>query len=278
MNVWNGMDYCFGVISEDGETIYSWGLMNAVDVLQWQSDEDLKTLYEDREQYDSPKCPYKIQPENQGKVVWLSGPPGAGKSTTAQLMGRDAGYVYYEADCALNFLNPFVPSDVDNPTIAAFRQKPLKGIPRDVAEDVKEAEVEFDKLMQPGANVDLDKLKTGYTTLAKDINAQKKRIGGNFSIAEAVTSRSFRDHIRLTIPDCIFITLTIAKEAQMKRIKARQGDHMSEGMLEDLSNIHKLYELPGENEPNTFNVDITDNMKPQDVMKKVLDILEKNFE
>ena len=69
---------------------------------------------------------YKQFFHNLGKVIWLSGPPGAGKSTTAQLMGRDAGYVYYEADCALNFLNPFVPSDVDNPTIAAFRQKPLK--------------------------------------------------------------------------------------------------------------------------------------------------------
>jgi hypothetical protein len=67
MNVWNGMDHCFGVISEDGETIYSWGLINAVDVLQWQSDQDWKTLFEDREPYDSPKCPYKIQPENQGK-------------------------------------------------------------------------------------------------------------------------------------------------------------------------------------------------------------------
>ena len=131
--------------------------------------------------------------------------------------------------------------------------------------------------MQAGANVDLDKLKAGYTTLAKDINAQKKRIGGNFSIAEAVPSRAFRDHIRQTIPDCIFITLTMTKEAQMKRIKARHGDG-SEGMLEVLSNIHELYELPGENEPNTFNVDITDNMKPQDVMKKVLDILDINFE
>ena len=153
-----------------------------------------------------------------------------------------------------------------------------QGVPRDVAEDVKEAEVEFDKLMQPGANVDLDKLKTGYTTLAKDINAQKKRIGGNFSIAEAVPSRAFRDHIRQTIPDCIFITLTMAKEAQIKRLKARHGDDMSEGMLEVLSNIHELYELPGVNEPNTFNVDINDDMKPQDVMKKVLDILKNNFD
>ena len=132
--------------------------------------------------------------------------------------------------------------------------------------------------MQPGANVDWDKMKPGYTTLAKDINAQKKRIGGNFSIAEAVPSRAFRDHIRLTIPDCIFITLTMTQESQIKRIKARHGDDLSDGLLDMLSGIHKLYELPEENEPNTFNVDITDDMKPQDVMKKVLDILEKNFE
>ena len=69
---------------------------------------------------------YKQFFHNLGKVVWLSGPPGAGKSTTAQLMGRDAGYVYYEADCAMGFLNPFIPTDVDNPTLAAFKQNPLK--------------------------------------------------------------------------------------------------------------------------------------------------------
>ena len=132
--------------------------------------------------------------------------------------------------------------------------------------------------MQPGADVDWDKLKPVYTFLAKDINAQKKRIGGNFAIAQAVTSQDFRDHIRLIIPDCIFITLTMTKEARMKRIKARHGDDMSGERLEVLLSTHEYYKLPGKNEPNTFNLNITDDMKPQDVMKKVLDILKKNVE
>ena len=126
MNVFNGMDHNFGIVSEDGKTIYSWGMMNELAILKWQSDEDLKRLSNDREPFETPSCSYKIQPENQGKLVWLSGPPGAGKSTTAQLMGRDAGYVYYEADCTSYFLNPFIPMDVENPTTAVFKQKALK--------------------------------------------------------------------------------------------------------------------------------------------------------
>ena len=59
-------------------------------------------------------------------MIWLSGPPGAGKSTTAQLLGKHDNYVYFEADAMAGYLNPFVPNDVENPTIAAFRQKPLK--------------------------------------------------------------------------------------------------------------------------------------------------------
>ena len=85
-----------------------------------------KELAEDRDHKDTPSCLYKIQPENQGQLVWLSGPPGAGKSTTGQLMSKEAEYVYLEADCTMNNLNPFVPPDVENPTIAAFQQKALK--------------------------------------------------------------------------------------------------------------------------------------------------------
>ena len=115
------------MISNDGKTIYSWGIANDVECLEWMSDEDLKKLADDREHKDSPSCPYKIQPENQGKLVWLTGTPGAGKSTIGHLMSKEAGYVYYDSDAAEAFLNPFIPPNLsENPTKQCYRQKPLK--------------------------------------------------------------------------------------------------------------------------------------------------------
>ena len=115
-----------GILSKDCSTIFLWGIWNCLEYFKWMSEEALKNLADDRDHKDTPSCPYKIQPENQGRLVWLSGPPGAGKSTTGQLMSRHAGYVYLEADCTMSNLNPFVPPDVENPTMAAFQQKALK--------------------------------------------------------------------------------------------------------------------------------------------------------
>ena len=60
------------------------------------------------------------------KLSIFSGPPGAGKSTSAQLMGRHHGHVYYEADCMFSFANPFIDLSVENPSMAQMMQKPLK--------------------------------------------------------------------------------------------------------------------------------------------------------
>ena len=51
---------------------------------------------------------------------------GAGKSTTCQLMGRNKGYIYYEADSILQLVNPFVDVYADNPTMATLAGKPLR--------------------------------------------------------------------------------------------------------------------------------------------------------
>merc|ERR1719228_324557 len=146
ISIWMGVIHYFGIISEDGKTIFCWGFANCLETVKYLGPEDMKKLSEDRQPFDAPTCPYEIQPENQGKLVWLSGPPGAGKSTTGQLMGRHAGYVYYEADCSIHVLNPFVPLSFENPTVGAFRQPVLKGLSREHYEDLSEGMYEFEKL------------------------------------------------------------------------------------------------------------------------------------
>ena len=115
-----------GVLSQDGTKIYAFGMMNHVEIWSLLTPEALEKLKESREHVENMSCQYKIQPENQGKLVWLSGPPGAGKSTTGQLMGREANYVYYEADCTSMFLNPFIDVSLDNLTVAGMSQAPIK--------------------------------------------------------------------------------------------------------------------------------------------------------
>ena len=114
------------IYKSDHSKLFLIGIWNDIEYLKWMSDEDLKELAESRDHKDTPSHPYKTQPENQGRLVWISGPPGSGKSTTGQLMGKESGFIYLEADCLMHFVNPFVPTNVENPSLAGFRQKPLK--------------------------------------------------------------------------------------------------------------------------------------------------------
>ena len=75
-------------------------------------------------------CPYETPgAEKPGKVFWLSGGPGAGKSTTCQLLAKKNGYVYYEADSTMKLCNPFIDVNVNNPSLASVSAKPLKVFP-----------------------------------------------------------------------------------------------------------------------------------------------------
>ena len=64
--------------------------------------------------------------KNSTNFQLFLGPPGAGKSTTAQLIGHLHKYIYYEGDCFKNGCNPFIDVNVENPSLAVGYQKPLK--------------------------------------------------------------------------------------------------------------------------------------------------------
>ena len=57
-------------------------------------------------------------------------------------MARKHDFVYYEADATMQFINPFVDLNVENPTVAAFAGKSLKvnGI---VIEDIPRQYLEY---------------------------------------------------------------------------------------------------------------------------------------
>ena len=145
-------------------------------------------------------------------------------------------------------------------------------------EAIKTTIGEFEKISLGRLDeIDWEAMKPFYTNMSKDIDTQRKRIGGDFAIAQAVTSRDMRDHIRINLPDCVFITLTLTKENQLKRVTARHGEQSGDEMLEMFNAIFKFYEGPGDGEKNTYNVDISEDMTPNDVMNQVLEIFDKHY-
>ena len=102
-----------------------------------------------------------------------------GKSTTAQLLARDHGYVYYEADCWGSIRNPFVPLDAENPSMAQFKQKNLRGPGLEERKAVIAESKETWINCMSGKDYDADQMNEYYRHMALDIARQKERIGGS---------------------------------------------------------------------------------------------------
>lgn len=276
INLAGGMFKSQGILSQDGTKAFVWGVANNIEIHEWMDDEKLENLKRSRENIKTCSVPYKIQPENVGKIVWLSGPGGTGKSTTCQLLARNAGFVYYEADCSMDFLNPFVPTDVDNPTIACIRQPPLTGFTKEMVNATLSIKPLMDALAANNLDVvNFDDLIPMWTMMAENIDFQHKRIGGDFAIAHGVANRKGRDSIRMIIPNVIFVVLNLTKGALKKRLIGRHGEEAADSLVSKFIGMLNKYEPKGDDEPNTFQVDITEHMTPHDVMEKVLELISK---
>ena len=99
-----------GVLLEGG-TKFILETMVGVSTLEWIDEEEAEKLANDGDSLDAPASPYPAQPERQGRLIWITGPPGLGKSTSAQLLSREHGFVYYEGDCFFGLRNPYIPAN-----------------------------------------------------------------------------------------------------------------------------------------------------------------------
>ena len=184
----------------DGGTKFIIETILGIWTFDWVTEEEMDRLLNDGDPMTSPSCPHKAQPGRQGRLIWITGPPALGKSTTAQLLSREHGYVYYEGDCFFRLRNPYIPPNVENPSLAATKQRRLVG------EGTKErwaivnagTEVWRSKLAKKEFK-DAD-LEAAYREFCKDVARERAKIGGDWAIAGCLTDRNVRQAVRSTFP------------------------------------------------------------------------------
>ena len=187
----------FGVISEDGTKATMKG-MAGMQQYQWMTEEEVQKLDEEEsDPIEAPPGEYKIQPENQGKLLWITGAPGLGKSTSAQYLSKTAGYVYYEGDCFFGIRNPYVPSSADNPSLAQAKQKLLRGDGMERRKEISRIGGEmFKTIIMGGQEIDMEVAKDIYGAMCDDIMKERKRIGGDWAVACVTLNRALREYMR----------------------------------------------------------------------------------
>ena len=213
----------YGVISEDGKKM-TFKDMVGVGWMEWITKEEAAAIEAARDPIEAPPHPYKEQPGNLGKFLWITGPSGTGKSTSAQLLARNAGYVYYEGDCFRRGRNPYI--DVYQPTwkgtLGQSQQKLLKGAGLAKRMEVSmEMSTAYMKMVMD-KEFDEEALVKYYECICDDIKRERERIGGDWAVAFVVNTRRLRDLVRSRLgPDLTFVVLDIAWEDLEERVTSR---------------------------------------------------------
>ena len=152
-----------------------------------------------------------------------------GKSTSAQMLARNHGYVYYEADCFGGLKNPFVPLDVADPSMAMLQQKVLKGPGMKERQAMMGGVRDVWSDMLQGKDYDRELFADFFRLMAGDILSQKRRIGGDWAIAMVLMTAHIRALLRSSVPTETSVK-TLRQQTPLQVVR-KDGDGVSNDLV-----------------------------------------------
>ena len=112
-------------------------------------------------------------------------------------------------------------------------------------------------------------VKKLYKNMTEEILSEREKIGGNWIINQRVVNKEFRDYIKsLMGPELTFVTLSLDKEEQVRRIRKKFGD-IPQNLIDFLTKVQSLFVSAGADENQAFDVLISTEMTPEDVAEKI---------
>jgi len=258
-------------ISDDKKMITGGPGPLATSPLRWITPEEAAIIRgREQEAAAAPKVPYPLQPGKKGKIVFMSGPPGSGKSTIAGIIAKQEKFVFYEGDGFFLGFNPYVfPNESQ---VEARSEKPAL-IGAGMAARGEAMVGWLFNQYQLAQNETTNRAPTNqyFTLMAENIKAEKERVGGDWIVAFALKKRLDRDIFRKVIgSDLLSIVLDISLELVKERLEGRgKGE-------EALAQEHWQHQPAMKDEPRTVGFEIIRSRSKQENADAVLKLINNN--